>query len=316
MASLTRWKLPKSRSGRRPISVAKLLERDGEGLLFKKHSALGPPTHDYDWADSEIGTTGIPAQLAKKRTEVPTRDEVEVSPTPKVENRQDGQGTITVGSFTAPGGSEDLGKTGAMKDKISRAMETLGELSRTWEVPSDDDDQTGAQQVDRHGPFGITMSQISAATDVEATKTASGREVGGISFEAFVEELGQLGAVTEGQLQKVAEVTREQAQQALQHLDHLESERPTLGQLARGAAVGSVVGPVASNVSKLISAGHLHTPREVAGQVAGGVIFGTATPLLKHKVETGTERRTLKDYVNSGHGGRLVSQIENKLETP
>lgn len=137
-----------------------------------------------------------------------------------------------------------------------------------------------------------------------------------ISFEAFVTELGELGAVTSGQLAKVAEVTREQASHALQRLDELEHQRPTAGQLGRGAIVGSLVGPIASNVSKLVSSGKLHTPREIAGQIAGGTIFGTATPLLKHKVETGTERRTLRDYVESGRGGRLATQIESKLGTP
>lgn len=126
-----------------------------------------------------------------------------------------------------------------------------------------------------------------------------------ISFHAAIEELA-----------KTAEVSREQAQIALERLDDLEHQKPTMGQLGRGALVGSVVGPIASNVSKLISAGHLHSPREMAGQIAGGAIFGTAAPLLKHKVESGAERKTLKDYINAGGGGRLATQIENKLEIP
>ena len=93
-------------------------------------------------------------------------------------------------------------------------------------------------------------------------------------------------------------------------------QRPTLGQLGRGALVGSVVGPVASNVSKLISEGRFNKPRELAGQIAGGAIFGTAAPLLKHKVETSAERKLLQDYINEGHSGRLSSQIESKLGTP
>jgi hypothetical protein len=325
MASLTRWKIPQTRSGRRSISVSKLLKREAEGKLFKKHGSVADvplvhlhdsifkaaayATHDHDYADNEFDTTGLPAQLRKRRLELPSREEVDVNPKPVVENHQDSQGSLTVGDLGTPGAFDGLGK-------ISAAMQTLGELSRTWEVPSDDEVQTGAQQVERHQPFGLTLGEISAQTDTESvagTKTSSGRP--GV-WAGFLSELGGLHAVTPDQLQKVAEVTREQAQQALQHLDTLESQKPTAGQLARGALVGSVVGPVASNVSKLISAGHLHTPREVAGQVAGGVIFGTATPLLKHKVETGTERRMLQDYVNSGQGGRLATQIESKLETP
>ena len=137
-----------------------------------------------------------------------------------------------------------------------------------------------------------------------------------ISFQSFVTELADLGAVTAEQLAKVAEVTREQAQHAMERLDDLEHQRPTLGQLGRGALVGAMVGPIASNVSKLVSEGRFSKPREIAGQIAGGTIFGTATPLLKHKVETGTERKTLRNYVESGQGGRLSHQIEHKLGTP
>lgn len=136
-----------------------------------------------------------------------------------------------------------------------------------------------------------------------------------ISFEAFVTELAELGAVTVGQLEKTAEVTREQAQHALTRLDELDHQRPTAGQLGRGALVGSIVGPIASNVGKLISEGRFSKPRDIAGQIASGTIFGTATPFIKHKVETGTERKTLKNYIDSGGGGRLATQIENKLGT-
>lgn len=273
-------------------------------LLSKESSA----THDLDYSDNEFDTTGIPAKLKRRRLELPVRDEVDILPKPTTEQRQDSQGTLTVGDLGTPGAFDGLGKTSSMTNKISRAMETLGQMSRSWEVPSDDDDQTGAQQVDRHGPFGVTLSQIGA--QAEATKGASAH----ISFEAFISELGQLNAVTDEQLAKVAEVTREQAQTALGRLDELEHQRPTLGQLGRGALVGSMVGPVASNVNKLISKGEFHSPREMLGQIAGGAIFGTVTPLLKHKVETGTERHILKDYVGSGHEGRLATQIESKLE--
>jgi hypothetical protein len=138
-----------------------------------------------------------------------------------------------------------------------------------------------------------------------------------ISFQACVRELGALNAVTEGQLKTAAyDVTREDAHAALERLQRLESGRPTRGQLLRGAAIGSVMGPLASNASKLISKGEFHSPREVAGQVAGGLIMGTAVPLFRQKVESTAERRTLKDYINAGHGGRLATQIESKLGTP
>jgi hypothetical protein len=137
-----------------------------------------------------------------------------------------------------------------------------------------------------------------------------------ISFLAFADELGKLDAVTPGQLKVASEVSREDAQAALQRLQRLEASGPTRGQLLRGAAIGALTGPLASNVSKVISQGEFHSPREIAGQVAGGLIMGTAVPLVRQKIESTAERRTLKDYVDAGHGGRLVNQIESKLGTP
>jgi hypothetical protein len=137
-----------------------------------------------------------------------------------------------------------------------------------------------------------------------------------ISFQAFVDELEQLGAATPEQLKVAAEVTREDARGSRAHLEELEATRPTPGQLGRAALLGATVGPVASNVNKLISSGKLHTPREVAGQMAGGVLFGAAMPYAKHEIESGAERRKLKRYIAAGHGGRLATQIETKLGTP
>jgi hypothetical protein len=289
----------------------------GAGSILSGHALSklsAQATHDHDYSDNDFGMTGSPARLPRHRLELPVRDEPELNPTPKVEQRQDSQGTLVLGDMVTPGAFLDTGKISMPRGLTSHAMETLGELSRSWEVPSIDEER-GGESVDHHGPFGVTLSDISAAASPESpeatrvTKTAS-------MFEAFVEELGTLNAVTPEQLQKVAEVTREQAQAAMLRLDELEHQKPTLGQLGRGAAVGSIVGPIASNVNKLISKGEFNTPREIAGQIAGGAIFGIATPLIKHRVETGTERHALRDYVNQGHGGRLATQIENKLETP
>lgn len=114
-------------------------------------------------------------------------------------------------------------------------------------------------------------------------------------------------------LLKLAEVAQDEAQRALNRLEWLETGRPSNEQLARGALIGSIVGPVASGASKLISTGKFHTPREVAGQVAGGLITGTALPFMKHHLDTHAERKKLQDYV-SGHHGRLAKRIEQKLE--
>ena len=110
-----------------------------------------------------------------------------------------------------------------------------------------------------------------------------------------------------------ADVSRPDAQAALDRLETLESARATPGQLARGALVGSVAGPIASNLSKVISTGQFHTPREIAGQVVGGLLMGTAVPLAKQEVDARAERKVLQNYV-SGHGGQLAERIGEKLE--
>jgi uncharacterized protein YcfJ len=130
-----------------------------------------------------------------------------------------------------------------------------------------------------------------------------------ISFAAFADELQRFTT------KLAADVTREDASAALGRLHQLEANGPTPAQVARGAAVGALAGPIASNVNKFIGKGEFHSPREIAGQVAGGLIMGTAVPLMRRKLETTAERRTLRDYINAGHSGRLATQIEDKLAT-
>lgn len=130
-----------------------------------------------------------------------------------------------------------------------------------------------------------------------------------ISFEAFADELQRF-------VPKLAsDVSRDDAAAALERLQALEASGPTGAQMLRGAAVGALAGPLASNVNKLIGKGQFHTPREIAGQVAGGLIMGTAVPMMRRKIESTAERRTLQNYIEAGHGGRLASQIEDKLAT-
>src|SRR3972149_2345394 len=164
-------------------------------------------THDLDYSDNEFDTTGLPALRRKKPLELPSRDEVDVNPNPKVENRRDSQGSITMGDLATPGGFDGLGKTAFKKTKISAAMETLGKLSRTWEVPSDDEDQMGAEKNDHHGPFGVTLSHISAQTDEEATKAAAARvdHLTSLVEESFIDELQKIAEANGGILPWVAE---------------------------------------------------------------------------------------------------------------
>lgn len=254
MASLGRWLHTKSRSGRRPISVHKLLDKERAGTLFKKHGHTDKipggladkaspsdfpagqlrkgievesehtsdpaiaeeiamdhltemkdyydklekvegkekksvATHDQVYLESETpAPTGLAAQARKRRSDVPSREDVDPNPYPKTESRGESFNTVGVGALTAPGGLEDLGK-------FSAAMETLGQMSRSWEVPSDDTpSETGSHHragsggliespapertaLDREmsGPFRFSLSEIGtqAAQDESDTKRAS-----------------------------------------------------------------------------------------------------------------------------------------------
>lgn len=468
MPSLTRWKLPKSRSGRRPISVSTLLKRDSEGKLFKKHAFelqgetkfqgldiaiendvgsvrkgtnadgstwktvfkspygyirgtegadgeevdcyVGPKrdantafvvhqkkddgsydedtvmlgyddkesakadilrhysdpkyvgsihavsmerlhelldsgkklvkiSHiisnnipEFDADDEAEKATGIPAHLRKHPGDVPSRDEVDLLPNPKTEQRNEMRGMVNIGGFPSPGGEDDFGKFG-------RALDSLGDISRSWEVPTSDDLGTSsadpglsrrtARETDDRTHF-VSLTEIGdAAVDSRA------QEAGDLKVAAaFIDELQKVAAANGGHtpwvgelddfrdyvsstLTKMAvELTSSDARAALTRLGELEATRPTEDQLVRSALTGAVIGPISGNMNRLISAGQFAKPREMVGQVASGALFGGAMPYLKHELESGAERRKLRHYIASRRGGRLVTQIENKLGTP
>ena len=70
-ASYGRMHFPKERSGRRSISVAKLLKRETEGKLFKKHGdAEGNPQSVRGAGSDDPGAAPMP----HRKGEVPTKD--------------------------------------------------------------------------------------------------------------------------------------------------------------------------------------------------------------------------------------------------
>ena len=80
-ASLKRLSVPKSRAGRRSISVANFLKKDNNGSLFKKHGfQLGYEDGPYDAGG---------AKPPKKKGEAPSRDNSAPS------SREDGRENAT-----------------------------------------------------------------------------------------------------------------------------------------------------------------------------------------------------------------------------
>lgn len=80
-ASFKRLHVPKSRLGRRPMSVATLLRKEKDGTLFRKH---GEARVSYE--EGELDPSA--AKLRKKRGEIPSRDDE------PVEKREDGRENV------------------------------------------------------------------------------------------------------------------------------------------------------------------------------------------------------------------------------
>lgn len=140
--------------------------------------------------------------------------------------------------------------------------------------------------------------------------------LGGATVRALAEELLALGAVTEKQAEAVFEaaprpappqtISEGEAEYSLQRLKRLEQGRPTADQLARGAAVGAAVGPLASlafrtiagkSVRPLTDQTFLPKIRQVAAQAGHGAIFGGAMPAVTNKLEREAEKSKLRKFL-------------------
>lgn len=104
------------------------------------------------------------------------------------------------------------------------------------------------------------------------------------------------------ELEKLATVTPEQAVAAKENIQQLEKAKPSAGQLARGALVGSAVGTTAGLVSKAIGGnfkkGLKPNARDVAALMASGAIFGSATPVAKYHMEHQANQRKLDEFAH------------------
>lgn len=143
------------------------------------------------------------------------------------------------------------------------------------------------------------------ATNEENTPTPAA-PVDGYNKSAMIDELRSLNAITEGQFSKLAaEVSRESAEEAAKRLKKLDESAPSPGKVMRGAAVGSLVGPVANMALRAASGSkaRLGQPvfqgaRPILAQAAHGAIFGGLMPAGQHKLETEVEKKQLKKYIS------------------
>jgi hypothetical protein len=121
---------------------------------------------------------------------------------------------------------------------------------------------------------------------------------------------------------------------ALKKLRELEAQKPSAGQVARGALAGGVAGMAASSARGLVSGGikssitdALQAPTAAGkvGRLAGGAVkglgsamagsaaFGSTMPFVRGYLDREAEKATLKQYLGSGEGGRARQQIKRTL---
>lgn len=141
---------------------------------------------------------------------------------------------------------------------------------------------------------------------------------------AMLDELRALNAITPDQDEKVAnEVSKEDAERSLRRLKSLDKDAPTVGQVGRGAAVGSVVMPLSGLAWRAIAGKRGRVPstlkdpgrlwpgsRPMAATAAQGAVLGSLLPAGRHKLEQGAEKQKLKEYVGQSRRGTLRGKIK------
>lgn len=122
---------------------------------------------------------------------------------------------------------------------------------------------------------------------------------------------------------KLANITDTEALDTLKKLRKLDREKPTAGELGRGAAVGAAAMPVISATSKLIAGGST-TPggvgrkliggaRQLAASSVSGAAFGGGLPYLRHRAEYESKKQKLREYLDGSKRVGLRNHIKRNL---
>ena len=148
---------------------------------------------------------------------------------------------------------------------------------------------------------------------------------------ACTNELIALGTLP---IVKLGEVSDEEAAKSLERYEALEKNKPTVGQAARYAAIGTVAGPVIRAVGQAVRGGrksgvsvlgHLvgadlpgtgNALRSLASNAAGGAIGSGAIPLIRGQMDRQAEMGTLKKYMVERHKKDPEHQAAGKLSDP
>ena len=187
------------------------------------------------------------------------------------------------------------------------------------------------------------MSLVAKVTGAYRSKNDSRtgkKKRSAMTKESMIDELLRLNAVRVCQAVKLAEdtATKRDATDALAKLRKLEREKPTVGELKRGATAGAIVGTGANLMSNIVSGGSgggirkaLKAPtvggktlgmgkalfggaRTLTGAAASGATFGAGLPIVRRKLDVESEKETLRDYLDSNRrGGRGIRRQAKKI---
>jgi len=121
------------------------------------------------------------------------------------------------------------------------------------------------------------------------------------------------------ELAKIAgDVSKEEATESLQRLRKMQKDRPTGGQMLRGAAVGGTLGPVSSLIGSAIKGKDFpkskkELARHVAAAAISGSALGTAIPMVTRALNEHAEKEKLKSYLGTSDVGSTRSAVRKTL---
>jgi len=144
-------------------------------------------------------------------------------------------------------------------------------------------------------------------------------------YKAMLDEFIKI-AVDREALADVVEpdaVSAEEAMASARRLRRLRKNKPTGGQLVRGAVSGATILPAFGLISSAIkgkiprnAAGALHygkLGREVAGDAVRGAAIGSLLPMARQYMNTAAEKEKIHQFLGTSERSPVRSQIRQTL---
>lgn len=244
-------------------------------------------------------------KISALKQKVLKRGEDDPYPRHTVESRHDNTMIQSVGEMLEP-------------DQVPKYAEdrALGDQRRSWEGPTRGDVGTSLpEKLKGPGSGFVVLNDISPAISQDETKTS-----------AMFDELSKLGTLTPKQLEVGKLVAKSdpihsptEAEKSLKKLKRLEESKKGKGELFRGMAVGSTLGPLGMYIGRTLAGRKAMVgpvwrgPRDMAASALMGGVYGSVIPTTVQKLERGVEKQKLREYVGQSKPGTLRSKIKRNI---